>query len=135
MGLPQGEPRGHCTALMERGGHTAWGHIAWKQQSEECLGAHSVEVICSSWSVSQRDSIHGETLSGAKELASTISFSCSSAQAQSHLWKPVQCPHLLPNFHTPSPSPQSHSPARWNHPSQLHLSLSQRGRPLSQKTG
>ena len=74
--LRQG-PESIRAARGERAGKMAHRHIVWKV-FQKAPDTHSEEVICSSWSISQRGSGHGQAPLGTKELASAISLTCFS---------------------------------------------------------
>ena len=74
MGLVGTEPGGHRATHRKKAGKQPKGRTAWGQQSEEHLGARGGEIICSSWSMSLRSSIHGDSSVGTKELAGAISL-------------------------------------------------------------
>ena len=119
--LAQGEPRGHCTALGEKAGKQPK-DIQYGSRDLKSAGAQSRDVICSSWSLSQRGRIHREIPLGRKKLTCAISLPCHSALVQDHLQEPAECRHWLPNLLPQSPTPPI---LQWSHPTQSYLPQSQ----------
>ena len=123
-----GEPRGIGASLGEKAGQIARKYTARKQPQEQ-LGHTVGEVICFSWNMSQRGSIHGETPLGTKILASTAlqhkhRATCGHRHsADAHY---LTCLHQDIPLHTHSTGTA--------HPSHTCLSPTTVG-PLPQKTG
>ena len=65
--------------FWREGGQTTWGQTVWKQWSEGYLGHTVGRLICSSWRISLRGSVHRDNSLGTKEMAGAISHPCPSA--------------------------------------------------------